>query len=141
MRSREVRNELSTATRDRLFALHQALLHLHKLLLDAEKRGYEQSHGSVTPNQLFNLAFTHPDFDWLRVLSQHIIRIDEMLEMHEPSTEADATALFTATRAMLLSTEEATEFQRKYHRALSDPATATAHAEVWGLLEPSGRVQ
>ena len=58
-----------TPARQKLVALRQALLHLHKSLLDMERREYEKTHGGVTTGELFRLVVDAPLFAWLHNFS------------------------------------------------------------------------
>ena len=51
-----------TPARQNLVALRQALLRLHKSLLDMERRNYEKLHGPVTAGELFRLVVDDPQF-------------------------------------------------------------------------------
>lgn len=60
---------------------HQ-LLALHTKLLEKTKAKYESEHGKIaTPGAYFQLVTSHPDFQWLRPLSEAIVRIDEAMEL------------------------------------------------------------
>jgi hypothetical protein len=105
------------------------LLQLHKALLDAEQRSYEQLNGRVeSSGQLFKLVLHHPRFSWLRTFSDLVVRIDEMLEADEPVSDADVAASIAAVRATVTPNETGTQFERRYHAALQmDPGVVMAH--------------
>ena len=65
-----------TPARQRLVALREALLRLHKSLLEMERRTYEKQHGLVTPGELFRLVVDDAQFAWLHNLSEFVVRID-----------------------------------------------------------------
>jgi hypothetical protein len=116
--------------------LRRSLLRLHKTLLDQERAAYEQVHGAVSTGQMLQLVIGHEQFAWLHTLSEFIVRIDELLDPKEPSTEAEATALLDQARALLTPAEDGSEFQRKYFRALQhQPDAAVAHGETISLFE------
>ena len=111
--------------------LRRNLLHLHKVLLDAERAAYERARGVVSIGELLQLVINHEQFAWLHTISELIVRIDEMLDPKETSTAKDATALLSYAQALLTPDEAGTDFQRKYYTALqSEPAALIAHREV-----------
>jgi len=55
--------------RDRIRDLSARLLRLHGLLLDRERRAYEDRHGSVASRELLHLVLYDEQFSWLRLLS------------------------------------------------------------------------
>jgi hypothetical protein len=117
---------------ERLRALRRELLGLHKVLLEAEQRAYERSHGRIeSASELLQIALYDPRFAWLRVFSELIVRIDGLLESEEPITAADADPLFREARTVITPSETGTRSERKYHAALQrDPAVVMAHAAV-----------
>jgi hypothetical protein len=69
-----------TAT-DNLDKLRHALLELHKTLLDAQRIRYEREYGRVeSRGELLDLVLRDASFEWLRVLSALIARLDELAE-------------------------------------------------------------
>jgi len=120
---------LSEHDQRRLRAVRVDLLQLHKALLDAEQRSYEQLNGRVeSSGQLFKLVLHHPRFSWLRTFSDLVVRIDEMLEADEPVSDADVAASIAAVRATVTPNETGTQFERRYHAALQmDPGVVMAH--------------
>jgi hypothetical protein len=80
---------------------------------------------------LLQLVINHEQFAWLHTISELIVRIDEMLDPKEPSTEEDATALLSYAGGLLTPDEAGTDFQRKYYTALQrEPEALIAHREV-----------
>jgi hypothetical protein len=62
-----------------LETLRPALLHLHKTLLDAQRVRYEREYGRVeSRGELLDLVLRDASFEWLRVLSALIARLDEL---------------------------------------------------------------
>ena len=75
-----------------LDTLRPALLHLHKTLLDAQRVRYEREYGRVeSRGELLDLVLRDASFEWLRVLSALIARLDE-LTAEERVDDRDATA-------------------------------------------------
>ena len=123
----------------RLRAVRSDLLQLHKALLDAEQREYEQLNGRVeSSGQLFKLVLHHPRFSWLRTFSDLVVTIDEMLEGDEPVTDADVATVIARVRATVTPNESGTQFERRYHGALqSDPGVVIAHGMLAKTLSES----
>jgi catechol 2,3-dioxygenase len=130
--------ELSAATRDRLRALRNHLLSLHKVLLDDAKVAYELDRGRVANNtSLLQLVIGDPWFAWLHSLSGLIVRIDESVAKDAPTTESDATVMLEQVERLLTASETGEEFQKRYFEALQrQPAVVVAHAEVRRILKP-----
>ncbi|MEY2787432.1 MAG: hypothetical protein RLZZ34_575 [Verrucomicrobiota bacterium] len=116
--------------------VREALLELHKTLVDSERVGYEAAMGPIpSPNHFLRLLSDDPWFAWLHLLSRHIVSIDEALDRRIPLTSAETTSLLTATRRMLVASEEGHGFPRSYFEALQrDPDVVFAHSRVALLL-------
>ena len=63
----------------RLREIREALLRLHRTLLDWERRGYERVHGRLSANEFLQVVLHDSEFAWLRPLSESVVRIDELL--------------------------------------------------------------
>ena len=132
--------EIATVlTRDALKELRQALLRLHKLLLDLERRDYERARGRISNSYEFlQLVLKDPWFDWLHRLSELIVQIDESLDTREtdtPLSEDDAQALIERAKALLAPSESGTQFQKNYFLALQQsPDVVLLHSEVMRML-------
>ncbi|HMH17872.1 MAG TPA: hypothetical protein VK572_06955 [Burkholderiales bacterium] len=81
-------------TTDNFDKLRHALLQLHKTLLDAQRIRYERENGRVeSRGELLDLVLQDASFEWLRVLSALIARLDELSEADKTDGEdADAGA-------------------------------------------------
>jgi hypothetical protein len=114
--------------------LFQALLRLHKALLDDERASYERVHGRIPSNGAFlQLVLGNAWFAWLRPLSQLMAKLDELGE--ELSDGLDTAALVASIRTLLKPTEEGEGFGKQYHDALQrGPEVVLAHAAVRALL-------
>lgn len=119
--------------------LFQALLRLHKSLLDDERVSYERVHGRIPSNGAFlQLVLGDAWFAWLRPLSQLMVRFDELTEEGDESARTEIIELLTSARTLLTPTEEGEGFGRQYHDALQrDPDVVLAHAAFTGLLRQS----
>lgn len=60
-----------------------SFLRLHKVLMDWDRTRYEAQHGPRTPGQFLELLLSEPRFEWLRVLSMLIVRIDEAFDLDD----------------------------------------------------------
>jgi hypothetical protein len=130
---------VSDLTRDALKELRQRLLTLHKTLLDLERRDFERARGRISNSYEFlQLVLKDPWFDWLHRLSELIVQIDEALDTRDtenPTTEADAKALFDRAKALLAPSETGTQFQKNYFLALQQsPDVVLLHSDVMKLL-------
>lgn len=119
-------------TRERLVALRNGMLKLHKALLDSEREVYERDIARIaSSSQLLTLLLEDPHFAWLRELSQLIVVIDETLEWDEPASVADADKLIAQSRSLLSPSEEGTGFARSYYEAMQrDPNVVMAHSAM-----------
>ena len=118
--------------------LFQALLRLHKALLDDERVSYERVHGRIPSNGAFlQLALGDPWFAWLRPLSQLMAKLDELGE--EEAAAAEITSVMASVRTLLTPAEQGEGFGRQYYDALQrGPDVVLAHAAVRALLrQPS----
>ena len=116
--------------------LREALLELHKTLVDSERIGYEAAMGPIpSPNHFLRLLSGDPWFAWLLPLSGLIVTIDEALDRRIPLSPKEAQDLLTQTRRMLVASEEGHGFPRSYFEALQrDPDVIFAHSRVVLLL-------
>ena len=121
--------------RRRLDELRHPLLRLHRVLLDDERAAYERAHGRISAGELLQLLLSHPQFSWLRAISELVVQIDEMLESKEAGAAASADDLLKAARSLLLSATSESEFAKKYHDALQRlPDAVLAHRETTVIL-------
>jgi hypothetical protein len=123
--------------RQYLAELREAMLRLHKALLESERTSYEATFGKIqSPYQFLQLLTSDPWFAWLRPMSQLIATMDETLEAKTPLTLAGVDALLVQTKAQLVPTESGDGFSRHYDEALQrDPDVVFAHAAVAKLLK------
>ena len=124
--------------RDRLRDLSTRLLRLHGVLLDRERRAYEDLHGSVPSHQLFQLVLYDAQFSWLRSLSAMIANLDAIVDADEPISPENVRSVFREA-FLLLKSGEGGDFQAKYIVALQEsPDVIMAHAAVSRLLSDAG---
>jgi hypothetical protein len=122
--------------RQRLTELRDALLRLHKALMESERTSYEQTFGKIaSPYQFLKLLTEDPWFAWFRPVSQLIAAMDETLDAKEPLTLPAVGELISRARIMLVPTESGEGFSQHYDEALQrDPDVVFAHAAVAKLL-------
>jgi hypothetical protein len=122
--------------RERLFALHSALLHLHKALLDSERAAYEAVHGRIpSPGAFLQLVIHDEWFSWLQAMSGLIVRIDLITEAKGGVVAADANRILEQTRELLTPDENGQGFAKRYFDALERaPGIAASHAATVELL-------
>jgi hypothetical protein len=116
--------------RQRLMALREALLHLHKTLLESERISYEAIFGQIaTPYQFLHLATNDPWFAWLTPVTKLVATVDEQLEAEEPLTVASVEGLLQQAGSLLVATADGEGFSRHYDEALQrSPDVILAHA-------------
>jgi hypothetical protein len=128
-----------TGTERLLKDLRQAMLRLHKTLLDWERRAYERIHGRQSSNALLDALLEDPQFAWLRPLSQLIVRIDEMLEDAIPPERGDLEAVVGHVRDLTTPNETGNAYEQRYHNALqASPDAVFAHRDLVTVLKRSG---
>ena len=119
----------------RLKELRQALLRLHKTLLDWERIVYERFHGRQSSNTLLDALLTDPQFAWLRPMSQLIVRIDEMLADDPPPGQGNLEAVLASARALSSPNETGTSYEQRYYTALQEhPDAIFAHRDLVQLI-------
>ncbi len=122
----------AAAARQPLQELRDALLNLHKILIDSERTVYETNVGPIrSPHHFLQLLSSDPWFAWLRPVSQLIVAMDEALDAHEPLTSDSFDALINQSVFLLIPAEDQSEFGQRYTAALQrDPHVVLAHAKV-----------
>lgn len=133
------RTPLDVSSRGKLEELRKKLLEQHKILLEVERRAYEQEFGPIGgAGKLLSLLMSNPFFDWLHRISEIVVKIDELLESEEPTVEAAQD--ITAVVRMLFKASSAdpahdTAFMQRYKQVLQkDSAAVMTHSELQRLL-------
>jgi hypothetical protein len=127
---------ITEKTGAQLREVRQALLKLHKILLEVERQNHERVAGRIENSyQFLQLVMQDKTFAWLRYLSELIVQIDELLDTEEGPSEDRARQLLEQARFLVTPAEDGDEFQKKYFTALQEsPAVVLAHAEVVRVL-------
>jgi hypothetical protein len=122
--------------RERLTQLREALLHLHKALLQAERISYEAAFGKITsPYHFLQLLTSDPWFAWLEPVTHLITDVDELLDAKTPLIGGRVDAFISQTRALLVASENGEGFSRHYDEALQQfPDVVFAHAATARII-------
>jgi len=124
----------------RLTDLRNALLSLHKTLLDSERGVYERDIARIaTSTDFLKLVLYDPWFNWLHKLSELVVIIDETLDAKEPPDGATADRLIAQSQELLIPNEEGQGFKKRYFEALQrDPDVVIAHAKTRKVITNLG---
>ena len=127
---------MDTAERSLLTDLRQALLKLHKTMLDWERTAYERVHGRTTGHALLQAILNDPQFAWLRPLSELIVRIYELLEGDVPDMPGEAAVIVAQARKLVSPAEQGAPYAERYQAALQEnPDAVFAHRDVGLVLK------
>jgi hypothetical protein len=134
---RDQRTPEQERLRQRCQELRDALLALHKRLVESERVTYEAVAGPIpSPNRFLQLLTEDPWFAWLRPLSGFIVSMDEALDGEEPLTAKVVEGFETRIRTLLVASETGEGFAAHYDDALQrDPDVILAHGVVSRLLD------
>lgn len=137
---RDLAARATTDERTRLFKVREALLNLHKELLNVERKRYEFTNGPVANEfEFFRLVTSEPSFAWIGPMTTLIVQIDEKVASKEPITAGEVDNLYAETRSLLASPEE-TPFKREYTQLLQEnPGLVMKHSAVMQALPPVER--
>src|SRR6266705_1507210 len=140
-------NAMTKTDTTKLDKLRHALLQLHKALLDAQRIRYERENGRVeSRGELLALVLEDASFEWLRVLSALIARLDELAEadkVDDKSGDARAELRGVIERLRTLVRFEGNDgFTGPYREIVEAvPDALVAHVQLSRLLNgPGGRV-
>ncbi|MFN2445732.1 MAG: hypothetical protein ABR606_09160 [Vicinamibacterales bacterium] len=130
---------LSDASRAHLRELSRRLLHLHKALLDVQRRDHDADSLPVrSKGELLQLVLNDPEFAWLRTLSTVIVQLDELVHTDDLTTEDDARMLVERVRVLVQPGNDALpspDFTDRYKAALqASPDAVIAHGAVIAAL-------
>jgi hypothetical protein len=123
---------IDTPSLDRL---REALLQLHKALLDAQRIRYEREHGRVeSRGELLDLVLQDPSFEWLRVLSALIAGLDELAAAEDKDVGEELRGLINRLRT-LVRFEGNVGFTAPYREIIEAvPDALVAHVQLSRLL-------
>ena len=108
--------------------LRDALVVLHRSLLDHERRQFEKAFGRIPGNGAFlQLVLHNAWFSWLLPLSGLLARMDQRMAKQEPVTEDENAEFMEEVRAFVT--------QRRYAGVLPESAElVVAHGAVAGVI-------
>jgi hypothetical protein len=131
-----MRDEAEAKNVDKLREVREALLRLHKVLLDYQREVWERGNGRIKSSyELLNLVMHEQKFAWLHYLSEFVVQVDERLALEEANGEEDVAGLLEQARFLIVPAEMGDSFQRNYFRALQDsPDVVLAHSETVKVL-------
>ena|SRR5688572_22790237 len=104
-----------------------ALLKLHKSLLDHERAIYEGINGPLNAAQFLNILLEDPDFAWLRKFSTLIVEIDELFDQKDGITAEAIDIHIVKLRELISMKDEDEVFRARYQAALQQDLDAAAH--------------
>jgi len=115
--------------------LSQALMSLHRALIQRARSDYEREHGPIgSPANLLRLLTSDPYFGWLRPLSELIVNIDEAAEFDEVARQKVSGAVRTSVEQLIAAPGAeplSEEFTGRYWPLmLEDPEVTMCHAGV-----------
>jgi len=119
--------------------LRHALLELHKTLLDAQRIRYERENGRVeSRGELLDLVLRDASFEWLRVLSVLIARLDELAAVDDKDVSAEMRGVVDRLRT-LVRFEGNRGFTDPYREIIEAvPDALVAHVQLSRLLSDFG---
>ena len=128
---------MKDSERKLLTDLRDALLPLHKTLLEWERKAYERLHGrKMSGGELLKVIVADPQFAWLHPVSELIVRIDEALDAEAPDTIVDVDAIVSKARRVVMPDETEGQYAQRYLAALQEvPDAVIAHGRVTTLLK------
>jgi len=123
----------------KLDELRRALLALHKTLLDAQRVRYEREHGRVeSRGELLDLVLRDASFEWLRVLSALIARLDELAAVDDEDASGEMRGVIDRLRT-LVRFEGNSGFTDPYREIIEAvPDALVAHVQLSRLLADFG---
>jgi hypothetical protein len=129
---------IATETSD-LGKLRHALLELHKTLLDAQRIRYERDNGRVeSRGELLDLVLRDASFEWLRVLSALIARLDELAAVDDKDVSGEMRGVIDKLRT-LVRFEGNSGFTGPYRKIIETvPDALVAHVQLSRLLSDFG---
>src|SRR5690348_12314180 len=130
---------MDATTRTTLQTAQQALLHVHKALLEAERRRYEARHGRIPSAMAFLQLLLNDDwFAWIRPMSGLAAQIDEALFAKAGETTMAPSLLLEEARFLLSPRHEGDDLPaRLFQMIQATPEVAVAHAEAMKMWPPT----
>jgi len=109
--------------------IRRGVLHLHRLLVEIERRDYERAHGRLSAGGLLHNLIHDASFAWLKPLTTLLAQMDEIMD--EPPEEAGMKASVDELRSLLRPESPVSDFQQRYAALLQqEPDLVVAHGTV-----------
>jgi hypothetical protein len=120
----------------RLAPVREAILNLHRNLLDAERIAYERLHGRIPGSaDVLQLAIHDPWFAWLRPMTALLVAMDEAMQEDSSEAEAQLPGLLAEARLLVLADEDGNDFQQRLFEFIQrSPDVAIAEVAAARLL-------
>jgi hypothetical protein len=130
---------MATTDTCNLDQLRPALLQLHKTLLDAQRVRHERENGRVeSRGELLDLVLRDASFEWLRVLSALIARLDELAAVDDEDASGEMRGVIDRLRT-LVRFEGNSGFTDPYREIIEAvPDALVAHVQLSRLLADFG---
>ena len=130
---------MTTTDTTKLDKLRHALLQLHKTLLDAQRIRYERENGRIeSRGELLALVLEDASFEWLRVLSALIARLDELADVDDRDVSGEMRGVIEKLRT-LVRFEGNSGFTGPYREIVEAvPDALVAHVQLSRLLADFG---
>jgi hypothetical protein len=114
---------------ERFADLRRRALHLHRMLVEIERRDFERAHGRLSAGALLHNLIHDASFAWLRPMSTLIARMDELMD--EPDVPEAMKASVAELRELVRPDEGGNEFQQRYAALLQqEPDLVVAHGSL-----------
>jgi hypothetical protein len=116
--------------------LRQALLDLHRELLEAQRIEAERFGGRMSSSETLQAAVDDLRFSWIRTVSELIAELDEAVSAGDADDAGAMNRAVSRARELFVPPQPDTAFGSRYLRALQDhPAVVLAHRDVVAALE------
>ncbi len=124
--------------RETLSHVRSSVAALHRSLLNVERADYERIHSRIdSPGELLRLATDDPSFQWLRIVSEWIVKVDELLDDSEELTWDKSLEVILAIHALFSLAGNPDAFQKRYSGILErDTDVSFEHSKLMALMKP-----
>jgi hypothetical protein len=124
--------------REALSHVRSSVVALHRSLLNVERADYERIHGRIdSPGELLRLATDDPSFQWLRIVSEWIVMVDELLDDSEALTWDKSLEVVLAIHTLFSLAGNPEAFQKRYRGILErDADVSFEHTKLMALIKP-----
>lgn len=111
---------MTKTPREELKDLSRLLSYVHKSLLHYQKQIYEGlEERKLSPHDLLGLLISHPDFEWLKIMSTLMVQIDEAVDDTEMELEKFQKEITNELQEIFIDPLKYTDFKNRIVQALS----------------------